>query len=425
MTDSAGAPAGSELPSPAFWRLIGYAALLGVVGVVAGILFIGLTDLGAQWYGETGWGWFEGNAWWVAVAAAAGLLVGLLRRWLKVPGEVPGLVRDIEDEHVDHRAVPSVVAVSAASLIGGASLGPEVALGQIGGGSADLVAERRGLVDDDARALTLGGMAGAFGGLFSSPLLASLLVLEVAHVARHRVERALFGSLVASSVAFGITFALVGSLFLGLYEVPAYDYADWHLLAAVGLGLLAAVVVVTLSVVGGAARSAFARLPGPVLARPVVGGLVFGLIGVMLPLTNFTGSDQLGTVLAEADDLGVGLLVATLLGKMVAFAVAMASGFIGGPIFPVLFMGGTAGVVVAEVVPALPLGLTFSCLLAAVPGSVVAAPFSMVLLAVLFTQVGMLQSAPILVSVGTAYLAVSAVRAARSRRRGGAGAGPG
>ncbi len=56
---------------------------------------------------------------------------------------------------------------------------------------------------------------------------------------------------------------------------------------------------------------------------------------------------------------------------MVAFVVSSASGFIGGPIFPVLFMGGTAGTVVHELLPAVPLGLAFSCMLAAVPGSVV------------------------------------------------------
>jgi positive regulator of sigma E activity len=57
-------------------------------------------------------------------------------------------------------------------------------------------------------------------------------------------------------------------------------------------------------------------------------------------------------------------------------------------------------------------------MLAAVPGSVVAAPFSMVLLATLFTQVGALETAPILVAVATASLAVTAVRALRARRQG-------
>ncbi|MEX1334351.1 MAG: hypothetical protein AB1Z66_03540, partial [Candidatus Limnocylindrales bacterium] len=57
--------------APGFWRLLGYAALLGIVGVVAGLVFISITNLGARWYGESGTGWFEGHPWWILVAAAA------------------------------------------------------------------------------------------------------------------------------------------------------------------------------------------------------------------------------------------------------------------------------------------------------------------------------------------------------------------
>ena len=59
---------------------------------------------------------------------------------------------------------------------------------------------------------------------------------------------------------------------------------------------------------------------------------------------------------------------------------------------------------------ACPLGLAFTCLLAAVPGSLVAAPFSMVLLAGFLTQVGALQTAPILIAVVTAFLTMEGVK---------------
>ena len=109
-----------------------------------------------------------------------------------------------------------------------------------------------------------------------------------------------------------------------------------------------------------------------------------------------------------------------VIAKMLTFAVSQASGFVGGPIFPALFIGGTAGVLVHQVFPGMPLGLAFTCLLAAVPGSLVAAPFSMVLLAAFVTQVGALQTAPILIAVVTAFLATEGVKyfvASRQRVR--------
>jgi H+/Cl- antiporter ClcA len=157
------------------------------------------------------------------------------------------------------------------------------------------------------------------------------------------------------------------------------------------------------------------RLP-PVLL-PVFGGLLFGLTGVALPLTNFTGSDQLTTVLSDGSSLGAGLLVATLLAKMFTFAVSSATGFIGGPIFPMLFIGGTAGVIVHLLVPGIPLALAFSCMLAAVPGSIVAAPFSLVLLTAVLTQVGPLQTSPILIAVTTAFLSMAGVKLLVARRQ--------
>jgi len=115
-------------------------------------------------------------------------------------------------------------------------------------------------------------------------------------------------------------------------------------------------------------------------------------------------------VLTDAGTLGLGLVVAIMIAKMLTFAVSQGSGFVGGPIFPSLFIGGTAGVLVHQVFPGVPLGLAFSCLLAAVPGAVAPAPFSMVLMAAFLTQVGALQTAPILIAVITALLTMEGVK---------------
>jgi len=392
-----------------FWVLMGYAVALGVFGAVAGLVFIGVIRFGGKWYSDSNPGWFGGHWWWVAVAAAAGALVGLLRRLTSLPQEVPGLFADLQTEHVNPRLVPGIVAVSTVSLIGGASLGPEKALGAMGGGAGSWLAQRRTLGKEDSQVNTLAGFAGAYGGLFSSTLIVVLLILEVARPGGQRLTKAIAAEIVASSVSFGIYFAIAGAVFLDKYEVPPYTYEDWQLLAGIPLGLFAALVVALLAGFMMAAKRLFGRLKAPAIAKATLGGVVFGIVGVALPLTMFSGSDQLATVLNDAGTLGLGLVAAILIAKMLTFAVSEGSGFVGGPIFPSLFIGGTAGVLVHQVIPGVPLGLAFTCLLAAVPGALAPAPFSMVLMAAFLTQVGALQTAPILIAVVTAFLTTGAV----------------
>lgn len=381
--------------------------MFGVVLAFAGLAFLAVTQGGGLWFDPANNGWLGGSLWWVAVTAGAGILVGLLRRAFRVPVHQGGLIEELQDERVEPSGVSGTVAVSALSLIGGASLGPEAALGSMGGGLGTWFSGREGDDEGARKANTLTGMSGAYGGLLSSPFLATMLVIEIARPSGARFRDTLFGGLVAASVCFAIFFPIAGDTFLGIYELPSYKYEDWHLLAAIPLGLVAAALAMTLAVTVGVLRRATAPLEPRTVLRPAIGGVAFGLIGVAFPLTLFTGSDQLTTVIDDRAAIGAGLLIAVVFAKILAFATSMSTGFIGGPFFPSLFIGGTAGVAAHLLIPGLPLGLAFTCLFAALPGALVAAPFTLVLLAALTTQVGTLQTAPIGIAVLTAYLAVS------------------
>ncbi len=398
-----------------FWILMAYAVALGIFGAFAGLVFMGVIGVGEDWYTDSNPGWFEGHWWWVAVAAAAGVGVGLLRRWTRLPEEIPGLIADLKEGDVNPRLVPGIVVVSAVSLIGGASLGPEKALGSMGGGAGNWASRRRGLDGEKRQMNTLSGFAGAYGGLFSSVVIVVMMIMEVARPGGQRFTKALVGTIVASSVSFGIYFAIAGALFLDAYAVPPYEFEDWQLLAGVAFGLLAAVIVTVLGLVMKLSSRLFDRVKSSIV-RPTIGGAVFGLVGVALPLSMFTGSDQLGTVIKDAGTLSVGLIIALVIAKIFTFAVSQASGFIGGPIFPALFIGGTAGVAIHEIFTSVPMGLAFTCMLAAVPGSLMMAPFSMVLLAAFMSQIGALQTAPILIAVVTAFLTIEGVKYQVARR---------
>jgi H+/Cl- antiporter ClcA len=395
--------------SPGFWPLMRYAALFAVVLAFAALAFLALVKGGTNlWFTlPKNPGWLDGSLWWVAVTTAAGVLVGVLRRWFRLPAKLVGTVQELKDQRVEPSTVLKGVAVSLVSLAGGASLGPEDALGRMGGGLGTWVSERRKLSDDVRATNTLTGMSGAYGGMLSSPLLATILVLELARPKAARFSATLVGALLSSSVAFAIYFPIAGSTFLGIYALPSFKYEDWQLLAAVPLGLVAG----ALGLITAVAIGILARLTAPLAKRTIVrstlGGLVFGLVGVALPLTLFTGTDQLTTVIHDAATLGAGLLIAVVFAKIFVFALCEATGFIGGPFLVMLFTGGTAGIAAHLLIPGLPEGLAFATMFAALPSAIVAAPFSLILLAALTTQVGTLQLAPVAIAVITANLAVS------------------
>jgi H+/Cl- antiporter ClcA len=150
---------------------------------------------------------------------------------------------------------------------------------------------------------------------------------------------------------------------------------------------------------------------------------------VALPLTLFTGTDQLPKVINDGAALGARLLIAVVFAKMLVSGLCEATGFIGGPVLVSLFIGGTAGTAAHVLIPGLPEGLAFTTMFAALPGALVAAPFSLIVLAALTTQVGTLQIAPVAVAVITSYLAVSGTGtlmalANRARKSAGCGTAP-
>jgi chloride channel protein, CIC family len=419
-------PPGSDdvalMRSPGFWVIVRYAVVFGVVLAFAALAFLALVEHGTDlWFTlPDDPGWLDGSLWWVAVTAGAGLLVGVLRRFLRVPVELPGTVKELKDQRVEPSTVAGGVAVSLVSLAGGASLGPEDARGWMGGGLGTWVSERRKLSEDVRETNTLSGMSAAYGGLLSSPILASVLTLEIARPKAARFARTLVAGLLASSVAFAVYFPIAGSTFVGLYALPSYQYEDWQMLAAVPLGLVAGALALITAVAIGAMKKLTAPLVKFTVLRPVIGGIAFGLVGVALPLTLFTGTDQLTDVIHDAAALGAGLLVAVVFAKILVFALCEATGFIGGPFLVMLFIGGTAGTATHLLIPGLPAGLAFTAMFAALPGSLVAAPFSLILLGALTTQIGTLQIAPVAVAVLTAYLAVSGsgVLMSLARKRG-------
>lgn len=314
---------------------------------------------------------------------------------------------EIQEARVDDKTAPQTVLVSAVSLIGGASLGPFDAGVRSGGALAEWWSARRGLNERMRSINALSGMAAGVGAPVTAPFVAALLNLELAKLKGRNVFMMLIPNVVAASAGFAVFWVTVGSTFLDVYEVGPYELEAWHLLAAIPLGAAAAGIMLALGVAVRLARRVVAALAVNSVLLAGFGGLLFRVGGVMLPMALFAGKDQLDDAIDQIETLGAGLLVAVLGVKIVTFAMSMATGFIGGPVMPSLFLGGIAGLVVHVLIPDLPLALTLSAMLVAVPGAVVRAPFALMALAAVTVSVGPITVAPAGIAVLTAFLLTS------------------
>jgi H+/Cl- antiporter ClcA len=87
-------------------------------------------------------------------------------------------------------------------------------------------------------------------------------------------------------------------------------------------------------------REAVQSLPSA--AKPVIGGLICGIIGLVFPQILFFGYETLNSLLAKSS-MPTETLLSLLAVKIIATALAAGSGLVGGTFAPALFLGAMAG----------------------------------------------------------------------------------
>lgn len=388
-----------------FWVLVGHAVVIGLLSGGAALLFLRLVAVGTQliWPDEINYGWMGGSWSWVLVLGLAGLVVGTLRVVLQVPEEISGSLTIVQTASVDRSTALQAIGISLVSLVGGSSLGPFDAAVRSGAAVGDWVGVNRRLPEEDREVDVVSGISGSLGGMLTAAFLATLFVTELRWMEKKRYFRVLIPSLTAAIAGFVIVFAFIGDTFLGVFSLPTYEIELWHFAAAIALGFLGATLSWLLGLTVFALRRWLIPLVDHRVLRATIGGVALGIAAMLLPLTLASGKSQLSEAIAEFEQLGVAVLVASVLVKILTVGISLTTGFIGGPVMPTLFIGGAAGLAVHAIVPEVPIALAFSCMLVAVPGVSLGAPFTMLFLVALTVGLGAVEATPAGLAVLTAY----------------------
>ena len=285
------------------------------------------------------------HAWLIWLLPVAGFAVGwlYLRYGSSVEGGANLLIDEIHDPKkiIPLRMAPLVLGGTVISHLFGASVGREGTAVQMGGALADQLTRMFHLHNEDRRIILMAGISAGFASVFGTPLAGALFGLEVLAIGRLRYE-AMLPCLAAAVIADQVVLLWGPLLHIGHthYAVP--------LIPALSAWTLSAMVIA--GVLFGATGKLFAQATHGLSAlmkrwisyaplRPLIGGLVVALAVWLLGTDRYIG---LG-IPTIVDALQEPLPAWDFLGKMAFTIVSLGTGFKGGEVTPLFFIGATLG----------------------------------------------------------------------------------
>ncbi|WP_082365259.1 chloride channel protein [Bosea vaviloviae] len=282
-----------------------------------------------------------------AVPAVGGLLLGLaiyaLGRWrnrlIVDPIEANAL-------HGGRMSVRDSIVVALQTIFSngiGGSVGLEAAYTQVGGALGSRVGTAFRLRRQDMRTLVGCGTAAAIAAAFNAPITGAFYAFEL-----------IIGSYAIATMAPVFTAAVAAHLITGLLggvNVPLEIGAIADIRIAdypcfLGIGFACGLIGIGVMRLVGFIEMLFQRSPLPVFVRPVIGGLILGLLALATRQVLSGGHGALHVELKYGMPLGI--LAVTFGLKALASAVSLGSGFRGGLFFASLFLGALLGKIAAQ-----------------------------------------------------------------------------
>lgn len=372
-------------------------ALLGLIGGgIAGIYWISLESI-IHWMKG-----FDGLMV-IPLMTFSGLAAGLIIHWIGDPGEIHLIVNNIRFNKgkLNPKNNPSMILSSLLCVAAGGSLGPEAPLVQVTGSTGTWLGKIFRLKGEKLRTFSIAGMASGFTALFGAPLGGSLFAVEILHH-KHMLEyyRAVIPALVASCFSY-IVFALIIHLGLGpTWDFPQYSYEGvFDFGYAFGIAVVGSAIAWIFIYCTKTCKKVFELVPMPIYVKTTIGGLILGVISFGFPITRYFGHHEINELIGL--NLSWDALLLILVMKVIAISITVTSGWRGGFIIPLFFVGTCLGLVLCELFPGLNPTLTWVSCMAAVNACVTRTPVSTTILLSVLTGFG--HFVPILIASLTGY----------------------
>nr|WP_266158545.1 chloride channel protein [Dyella silvatica] len=313
-------------------------ALTGLIGGVTNLAFYGRWSFAFVSPANNHLGW-----WVIAVPVVGGLIVGGMARWGSRAIRGHGIPEAMEQVLLNESRIPPRMTwlkpVSSAIAIGtGGPFGAEGPIIATGGALGSLLGQWLHVTADERKTLLAAGAAAGMAAVFSAPVSAVLLAIEL--LLFERRARSLIPVALATVVGTGVRYLLEGNE--AMFPMPELAAPGLAALATyIVLGLIVGVVSVGVTRLTYAIEDGFEKLPIHWMWWPALGGLVVGVVGYFMPLTLGVGYSNIAAVIAGQMSL-TGMLALCVL-KLLSWSVALGSGTSGGTLAPLFTIGSALG----------------------------------------------------------------------------------
>ncbi len=322
--------------------------------------------------------WLPAKNYLLIATTVGGFCVGLVLYFMGLPGEMAQVVDSIHSPgKIDIRKTPAMVIASLIAITAGGSAGPEAPLVQVNGSFGSWLGEKLNVTSDSVRVMTFCGMSAALGAFFGAPIGAALFALEIPHRKGLEYYEAIAPAIISAIFSFAIFRLNTGISIGGMYHFSVIpQLTSLELLEGIALGAVGASVATIFVLIFRSIGKLTAPLESHRIILATCGGLSIGLIAWAFPQTLFFSEEQIETLIQTGATLSVAMLMAIAVAKMLAISFTLHSGFLGGFIFPLFFIGANVGLAISLAIPQIHPTVAMVCLMAAVNVAVTKTPIS-------------------------------------------------
>ncbi|WP_405305227.1 chloride channel protein [Methanobrevibacter sp.] len=356
-----------------------------IIGAIAGLIiwcFIRGMNLGIHFLWDYLPNVINFKYYTIVVCLIGGLLIGLWKnKYGDSPEELNEVIKTVKEEHrYPYNNIFQSIISAILPLILGASVGPEAGLTGIIAGLFTWIGDKLKIFNDNLEELAQIGITATLGTIFVSPLFGFVEPIENEESKLPKTSKNIL-YFVAILSSFGI-FLLLNRLthnHAGLHSIGTATLSNLNypaILLLIILGILLSYIYLISHKVS---KSLFKNLKNRFVLKGVLGGLTLGIIGTLLPLTMFSGEEQIYLLLDVGVELGLAVLILTSILKIVLTNICIESGLKGGHFFPLIFSGTSMGYAMSIILNIDPI-ISMSIVTTSFMASILKKPIAVVLL---------------------------------------------